>query len=178
MTGVRAGAALSALCALATFTGCNSDADGGIRIRSLAFDDGGAIPERHSCEGENVSPPLAWQGVPDDAAELTLVVTDPDAPEGVFYHWLVLRIDPAVEAVDAGEVPAGAVEAKGSSDNPTYIGMCPPAGERHMYRFTLHALDERLPDGVERMPPREVVRLVTERSMTAGSTSGTFGGGP
>jgi hypothetical protein len=118
--------------------------DDGMALRSSAFEDGGSIPERFSCEGDNVSPPLAWSRVPADAAELALVVADPDAPDGTFHHWVVLGIAPRDGGVGEGEIPAGAVEAKGSSDNATWIGPCPPGGEEHDYVFTMYPLSKRL----------------------------------
>lgn len=120
-------------------------------LRSPAFEDGQRIPVRHSCEGDNVSPPLSWTRVPDAATELALVVGDPDADGGVFHHWVVLGIAAEPAVVAAGEVPPGAVQAKGGSENPTWIGPCPPIGEEHDYVFTLFPLSERLslPDGVE-----------------------------
>lgn len=120
-------------------------------LRSSAFEDGGAIPLRHSCEGDNVSPPLSWTGTPEEAEELALVVADPDTEDGVFHHWLVLGI-PATDAeVATGEVPEGAVQAMGGSENPTWIGPCPPGGEEHDYVFSLYPLSRPLglADGVE-----------------------------
>ena len=116
----------------------------GMQLRSTAFEDGGTIPAVHSCDGQNQSPPLTWTHVPDDAAELALVVADPDAPRGIFHHWVVTGIPPAAGGFPAGGIPDGAVQAKGSSDNATWIGPCPPEGETHRYVFTLYPLRKRL----------------------------------
>ena len=123
----------------------------GMTLRSPAFEDGGSIPLQYSCEGYNVSPPLSWANVPDDAAELALVVADPDADGSVFHHWVVLGIPARAAAVGTGELPRDAVQAKGSSENPTWIGPCPPDGEEHEYVFSLYPLSRRLglADGVE-----------------------------
>jgi Raf kinase inhibitor-like YbhB/YbcL family protein len=115
-----------------------------MQLRSAAFDDGDEIPEVHSCDGANQSPPLSWSDVPEDAAELALVVADPDAPGGVFHHWVVTGIPPAAGGFPVGALPEGAVEALGSSDNATWIGPCPPQGEDHRYVFTLYPLRRRL----------------------------------
>jgi Raf kinase inhibitor-like YbhB/YbcL family protein len=125
--------------------------DEGMTLRSTAFEDGGTIPTVHSCEGENLSPPLSWTRVPDDAAELALVVADPETDSGVFHHWVVLGIAPEPAQVRAGELPPGATQAKGSSENPTWIGPCPPRGEEHDYVFSLYPLSRKLGlgDGVE-----------------------------
>jgi Raf kinase inhibitor-like YbhB/YbcL family protein len=131
--------------ALAIVAGaCGGGGGDGMQLRSAAFDDGGDIPEVHSCDGANQSPPLSWSDVPDDAAELALVVADPDATGGVFHHWVVTGIPPAAEGFPAGGLPDGAVQAQGSSDNATWIGPCPPEGEEHHYVFTLYPLKARL----------------------------------
>lgn len=118
--------------------------DDAMTLRSSAFEDGGTIPVRLSCEGDNLSPPLTWTNVPEAAQELALVVADPDADGAVFHHWVVLGIEAAPAEVGTGELPAGAVEARGSSENPTWIGPCPPPGEEHDYLFSLYPLSRRL----------------------------------
>ena len=135
--------AVLALLAIAA-TSCGRAGGDGMTLRSAAFEDGGTIPVVHSCEGENRSPPLSWSRVPEDAAELALVVADPDAGNGVFHHWVVLGIPPTPADLPAGELPAAAVEAKGSSENPTWIGPCPPHGEEHHYVFSLYPLSRPL----------------------------------
>ena len=141
---------LPALVLLATsLSGC-SRGDGIIDLRSSAFEDGAAIPLRYTCEGENLSPPLSWSDVPDAAEELALVMADFDGEAGIFHHWIVLGIDDDVRSLEAGKVPAGAVLARTTSDNATYIGPCPPRGERHEYLLTLFPLKRKLglPAGV------------------------------
>jgi phosphatidylethanolamine-binding protein (PEBP) family uncharacterized protein len=78
-------------------------------------------------------------------------MADLDGPDGIFHHWVVVGIRPDVRSIAEGEIPAGAVVAKATSDNPAYIGPCPAAGERREYLFTLFQLDRelRLPAGVE-----------------------------
>ena len=141
---------LAVLLLLATAaTSCARDQ--GMALRSPAFEDGATIPTIHSCEGDNLSPPLRWSRVPDEALELALVVADPDADSGVFHHWVVLGIKAEAATLRAGEVPPGATQAKGSSENPTWIGPCPPPGETHDYVFSLYPLSRKLglADGVE-----------------------------
>lgn len=138
------------LVAMAVAAGCGSS-DGVIDLTSPAFEDGGTIPLRHACEGDNVSPPLAWADVSDEAVELALVMADLEGPDGIFHHWIVVGIDPDVRSMAAGEIPGGAVVAQATSDNAAYIGPCPADGERREYLFTLFQLDRRLglPAGVE-----------------------------
>lgn len=109
-------------------------------LTSTAFADRGRVPERHACEGDDVSPPLEWTGVPHEAASLALIVDDPDAPSGTFVHWLGWGIDPR-----AGKLAEGAgvpVEGTNGFGAQGYRGPCPPPGHGvHRYFFRLHALD-------------------------------------
>jgi Raf kinase inhibitor-like YbhB/YbcL family protein len=114
-----------------------------IELTSTAFEDGGTIPEKHTRLGGNVSPPLAWSGVPADAAELVLLVQDPDAPSGTFTHWILAGLDPDLDGLDEGEVPDGAVEGSNDFGEDGYDGPQPPVGDPpHRYVFTLIALGE------------------------------------
>jgi Raf kinase inhibitor-like YbhB/YbcL family protein len=112
-------------------------------LSSEAFTDGSEIPRRHTCEGEDVSPALAWSDPPAEARTLALIVDDPDAPIGTFTHWLAWNIDPS-----AGELAEGeASPAEGTNDfgSPGWNGPCPPRGHGpHRYFFRLHALDAEL----------------------------------
>jgi Raf kinase inhibitor-like YbhB/YbcL family protein len=126
--------------------GCNgdqghevdTDAAGTITVSSQAFAEGDEIPERFTCDGAELSPPLEWSGGP--ARAWALVVDDPDAPGGTFVHWVVLDIAMGTTRVDTGEVPDGGVQVVNSSGEASYAGPCPPSGE-HRYRFTVYALD-------------------------------------
>jgi Raf kinase inhibitor-like YbhB/YbcL family protein len=110
-----------------------------MRLTSPAFNEGGSIPQQHTCDGEDVSPPLAWDEVPDGTAAFVLVVEDPDA--GGFLHWLLTDIPG-----DARELPEGGGDAVGMPGHNDFGrtgwgGPCPPSGE-HRYVFTLYALSE------------------------------------
>lgn len=131
------------LVAVAVAGGC-ARSDGVIDLTSPAFEDGGTIPVRHACEGDNVSPPLAWSDVSDEAVELALVMADLEGADGIFHHWIVVGIDRDLSSIDAGALPEGAVLAQATSDNAAYIGPCPADGERREYLFTLFQLDRRL----------------------------------
>ncbi len=112
---------------------------------STAFDDRGGIPRRHSMEGDNVSPPLTWSGVPDDAVELVLLCEDPDAPGGTFLHWLVTGIDPASSSMSEGAKPQGAQQWPNDFGKSGWGGPMPPPGHPHRYVFRLSAVSEPLP---------------------------------
>ena len=119
-------------------------------VTSPAFADGAPVPRRFTCDGDNISPPLAWTGVPDDARALAVVVADPDAPNGTYVHWVLFDLDPTVRSLSAGDVPAGSHQAQNSAGHSRYDGPCPPSGTHH-YRFIVYALrtPTTLGDGVD-----------------------------
>jgi Raf kinase inhibitor-like YbhB/YbcL family protein len=125
-----------------------------LSLRSPAFHHHGAIPRRYTCDGDDISPPLEWSGVPPSAESLVLIVDDPDAPDPrapkrVFVHWVLYDIPPTTtglpEGVSAEELPAGTREGLNDWMRTGYGGPCPPIG-RHRYFFKLYALDTVLPD--------------------------------
>jgi Raf kinase inhibitor-like YbhB/YbcL family protein len=110
-----------------------------VELSSTAFIAGDSIPRRHSCEGENRSPPLRWTEVPPDAVSLALIVDDPDAPVGTFTHWVAWGIDPGVGGLPEGE--RAPREGRNDFGETGYRGPCPPRGHgRHRYVFRLYAL--------------------------------------
>ena len=110
----------------------------GFEITSDAFEEGATIPRRHTCEGENRSPPLSWTGAPEGARSVALIVDDPDAPVGTFTHWLAWGIDANADGLDEGQTAPR--EGRNGFGTTGYAGPCPPHG-RHHYFFRLHALD-------------------------------------
>ena len=121
-------------------------------LRSNAFVDGAPIPARHTCEGADVSPPLAWTGVPAGAKSLALVVDDPDAPDPAhpkttWVHWVLYNIPASATGLPEGvartALPAGTVEGTNDWRRTGWGGPCPPIG-RHRYFFKLYALDTEL----------------------------------
>jgi Raf kinase inhibitor-like YbhB/YbcL family protein len=114
-----------------------------LSLSSTAFEHEGQIPTRHSCEGEDLSPPLSWSDLPDGTRSLALICDDPDAPSGTFVHWLAWRIDPGRDGLGEGE--AAPAEGTGGFGETGYRGPCPPPGHGpHRYFFRLHALDAEL----------------------------------
>ena len=112
-------------------------------LTSSAFAVGGTIPRRHSCDGEDRSPPLSWTAPPPGSRSLALILDDPDAPGGRFVHWLAWGIGPDTGGLAEGE--AAALEGRNDFGTVGYRGPCPPRGRgRHRYRFRLHALGEGL----------------------------------
>jgi Raf kinase inhibitor-like YbhB/YbcL family protein len=113
-----------------------------LTVTSPAFGEGDTVPTEFTCQGDDTSPPLEWSGVPEDAAELRLTLTDPDAPGGTFTHWVVTGIDPATTGVEAGEVPEGGTEEENTFGETAYGGPCPPAGPAHTYIWTVEAVSQ------------------------------------
>lgn len=121
-----------------------------MKIESSAFKSGGPIPPRYAKQGDNVSPPLAIADVPKEARSLVMIMDDPDAPRGLFTHWVVFNIPP-VGWFPEGEAPRGAREGTNSWGEAKYGGPQPPDRE-HRYFFRLFALDRelKLKDGPSR----------------------------
>jgi hypothetical protein len=124
-----------------------------ITIQSPAFAPNDSIPRRHTGDGDDVSPPLLWSGVPDAARELVLIVDDPDAPVGDWVHWLVYGIPADAlglpEGISVGvqrlAAPRGAIQGRNSWNKIGYGGPAPPKGHGvHHYHFKLYALDKPL----------------------------------
>jgi Raf kinase inhibitor-like YbhB/YbcL family protein len=111
-------------------------------IRSAAFQQGGDIPAKFTCDGGDTSPPLRISGIPSDAKSLVLIADDPDAPGGVFTHWLVWNIPPQTNSVAEGSSPKG-VHGTNDFGKPGYGAPCPPSGA-HRYYFRVFALDREL----------------------------------
>ncbi len=116
-------------------------------LTSQGFQDAGFIPEKYSCDGKDVSPPLSWIA-PEGAKSLALIVDDPDAPGGVFSHWVLFNLPVNVtslpEGVPKADRPGWGIQGMNDLDEKGYNGPCPPAGKPHTYRFILYALDSEL----------------------------------
>jgi Raf kinase inhibitor-like YbhB/YbcL family protein len=113
-----------------------------IKITSSAFQEGGNIPSKSTCDGSDTSPPLQITGIPSEAKSLVLIADDPDAPGGLFTHWLVWNIPPQTNSIAEGSAPKG-VHGTNDFGKPDYKGPCPPPGT-HRYSFKIFALDREL----------------------------------
>lgn len=115
-----------------------------IAVSSPVFNEGDQIPRRFTGDGVDVSPPLSFTGLPEQTAELAVLVEDPDAPSGTFTHWVMWGIDPDQSSLSEGEVPAGAAQGKNDFGRRAYGGPFPPRGRSHRYVFEILALSEPL----------------------------------
>jgi Raf kinase inhibitor-like YbhB/YbcL family protein len=136
-------------------------------LTSPAFTAGGTIPRIHTCQGQDVSIPLAWRGLPQGTRSLALIVDDPDAPDPAapkrtWVHWVLYDIPADATGLDAGAsqgaLPAGTREGVNDWGRTGYGGPCPPIG-RHRYFHKLYALDTVLPDLAQ------PTRIALERAM-------------
>jgi hypothetical protein len=133
-------------------------------ITSAAFPAGGPIPRRHTCDGEDVSPPLAWKDAPAKTQSFALVCDDPDAPAGTWVHWVIYGIPASASALAEGVKPTATLEdgsRQGKNDfrRTGWGGPCPPRGTTHRYFFRLWALDRavELPPGATRADLEQAV---------------------
>ena len=110
-----------------------------MELTSAAFADGEPIPERHTCDTDDVSPPLAWTAPPDRTVSLALCVDDSDAGRYPFTHWLAWGLPARAGALGEGE--SAPREGRNDFGAPGYRGPCPPPGKPHRYVFRLYALD-------------------------------------
>ena len=120
-----------------------------LELRSVAFEEGAMMPSRYTCDGDDVSPPLAWTDVPDAAASLALIMEDVNSVKGVWSHWVVYDIPTEVNAFadripPAATLPSGGFQGRNDFDDVGYGGPCPSDGKEHRYVFRLYALDMRL----------------------------------
>jgi len=152
-----------------------------MKIASTAFEPGGAIPARCTCDGADVSPPLDWSGVPTGTKRLALVVSDPDAPDPAapkrtWVHWVLYEIPPATnglrEAIEPAQLPRGTRAGSNDWARTAYGGPCPPIG-RHRYFFTLYALDAVLGD-LDRPSRAELLAAMKDHILATAELIGTY----
>ena len=148
-----------------------------MKITSTAFEEGGMIPRKYTCDGEDVSPPLAWTGVPEAAKTIALISDDPDAPMGTWVHWVLFNL-PASEKGLPEAVPTdkelknGAKQGRNDFRRIGYGGPCPPGGT-HRYFFKLYALDAvlNLPAGATKA---ELIKAMEGHILAQGQLMGKY----
>ena len=178
----------SLLLLLAACHACRPEAEAGMRpgerenemdkieISSSAFEEGGAIPRRHTCDGEDVSLSLSWSRLPQDTRSLVLICDDPDASVGTWVHSVLYGLSPDVTALPEG-VPsdedglAGARQGTNDFRRIGYGGPCPPRGSTHRYFFRLYAVDSvpEIPSGAR---AKDVLKAIEGRVLAEGQLVG------
>ncbi|MBD3414179.1 MAG: YbhB/YbcL family Raf kinase inhibitor-like protein [Candidatus Aminicenantes bacterium] len=119
-----------------------------IGLKSQSFENGGMIPKIHTCDGEDTSPPLSWQSVPEGTQSIAIICDDPDAPMGNWVHWVVYNIPPDTQELEENITPErqmknGGTQGMNDFKKIGYGGPCPPGGT-HRYFFKIYALDQEL----------------------------------
>ena len=135
---ITSGAAVTLLVVMGSFAAERAR----VKITSSAFQEGGNIPSKFTCDGADTSPPLHIAGVPSETKTLLLIADDPDAPSGLFTHWLVWNIPAQTHSIAEGSTPKG-VHGTNDFGKSGYKGPCPPPGT-HRYSFKIFALDREL----------------------------------
>jgi Raf kinase inhibitor-like YbhB/YbcL family protein len=152
-----------------------------LAISSTVFSNAGRIPANFTCEGDDLSPPLAWTGVPEGTKSLALIVDDPDAPDPakpkrVYVHWVVYNISPNSagfgEGASSNAMPLGAVTGINDFGKSAWGGPCPPIG-RHRYFFKLYALDTML-HGLSRATKKELESAMHGHILDQAELMGTY----
>ena len=140
-----------------------------MKISSKAFSNEGTIPAKYTCDGDEVSPPLHIEGIPQGTISMALIAEDPDAPKGTFDHWLVWNIDPVADIEEGGRP---CISGKNGAGKTGYHGACPPNGS-HRYFFYLFALDTDidLPAGASK---QELQDAMEGHIIGQGSLMGTY----
>lgn len=150
-----------------------------LRLESSAFKDGDTIPQRYTCVGEDLSPPLHWGEPPATTKSFVIIAEDPDAPVGTWVHWVIYDIPFDLRGLTEGvpikdHLPNGTMQGLNDFKRTGYGGPCPPPGKPHRYYFRLYALDATL-----NLKPRATRRQVSEACkghvLAEGSLMGRFG---
>jgi Raf kinase inhibitor-like YbhB/YbcL family protein len=144
-------AALAICAALAAGAGESTKKGGGkmqVKVTSAAFDEGGMIPGKYTCDGQDVSPPLSWGSAPEGAKSIALISDDPDAPRGTWVHWVVFNLPPTLKGLPEGiprkeTLDDGGRQGVNDFGRFGYGGPCPPGGT-HRYYFKIYILDTSL----------------------------------
>jgi len=175
-------AAITVVVIVAGVTGCSEeDSTMQMMMTSTAFEHEGTIPRHYTCEGDDVSPPLAWSGLPEGARSLVLIVDDPDAPDPAnprmtWVHWVLYDIPVTADGLDedvaSSALPSGTREGLNDWKRTGYGGPCPPIG-RHRYFHKLYALDAELGD-LGPAKKGEVERAMKGHVLAEGVLMGTY----
>lgn len=149
-----------------------------IQLISPAFAEGQPIPARFTCDGQDISPPLKWSGLPEGARALALIADDPDALAGTWVHWVLYNLPATVSELPEGLTAAerlsnGALQGRNDFRRLGYGGPCPPRGRPHRYFFKLYALDAELGLGPGASKP-DVVRTMQGHLLAEGQLVGTY----
>jgi Raf kinase inhibitor-like YbhB/YbcL family protein len=148
-----------------------------MRVTSSAFSQGGNIPSKFSCDGNDISPPITWSKGPDDTKSYALIVDDPDAPMGTWVHWVIYDIPPSITSLPENvpktqETTGGSVQGLNDFKRHGYRGPCPPGGT-HRYYFKVYALDTVLKAGAG-LTKKKLLKEMEGHILGQGELMGTY----
>ena len=151
------------------------------KLTSSAFKNNEQIPRKYTCEGQDISPPLKWEGYPAGTKSFALIVEDLDAPGGVFTHWIMYNIPAGVSELKEGvkpveELSSGAMQGVNDFKKIGYRGPCPPPGKTHRYVFKLYALNSPL-DLKPGASKEEVLKAMSRHILAEASLTGVYSRG-
>jgi Raf kinase inhibitor-like YbhB/YbcL family protein len=149
-----------------------------LQVSSAAFDNGGLIPAKYTCAGEDFSPPLGWDNVPEGVRSMALLVEDPDAPGGTWVHWVLYALPAEARELAEGVEPSettggGAQQGTNDFNRNGYSGPCPPGGSSHRYFFRLYALDAELSLGGD-AEKADLLKAMEGHILGVGQVMGTY----
>jgi Raf kinase inhibitor-like YbhB/YbcL family protein len=149
-----------------------------LHLTSTAFADGQPIPRRHALDDQDLSPALQWSGVPPATKSLALICDDPDAPMGVWVHWVIYDLPPTTAGFSEGvpkspELANGAKQGVNDYKRVGYGGPCPPPGKPHRYFFKLYALD-MMPDLKPGLTKKDLLKAMDGHVLVEGQLMGTY----
>lgn len=143
-----------------------------MKITSPAFGYNEQIPDKYTCKGENVNPPLEISEIPENSESLAMVMDDPDAPMGNFMHWMAGNISPNTKEIAENQSPAEAIELDNDAGSSGYYGPCPPSGT-HRYFFRAYALDNK-PEISSEMPKDEFLKIINQHKIEEAELMGLY----
>ena len=149
-----------------------------ISVTSSAFTDSRPIPDKFTCTGSNVSPPLQWGNAPAGVKSFALITDDPDAPMGTWVHWVIYNLPPATMSLaenlpPSPELPDGSKQGVNDFRQPGYGGPCPPPGKPHRYLFKIYALDTML-NLKSSATKKELLKAMDGHVLAQGQLIGTY----
>jgi Raf kinase inhibitor-like YbhB/YbcL family protein len=149
-----------------------------VQLRSTAFVEDSPIPDKYTCMGEDMSPPLSWTKGNADIRSWAIIADDQDAPKGGFTHWVIFNIPTSVTSFPegvpkTGKLENGALQGTNSKQKMGYTGPCPPTGQAHHYNFTLYALSGmlKLPAGASK---EQVTKAMKGHIVVQGNLVGVY----
>jgi Raf kinase inhibitor-like YbhB/YbcL family protein len=143
-----------------------------LKVTSSAFSEGQPIPEKYTCDGQNVSPPIKWSGAPENTKSIALICEDPDAPSGMFTHWVLYDLPGKTTELREGSSGSGKEGVNGFGKN-GYGGPCPPPGGPHRYFFRVYPLDISSVGNVG-SSKEDVAAAIKGHVLAEGSLMGTY----